>query len=224
MGIIKQGILGGFSKKVGSVVGTSWKGIAVMKSMPLSVVNPKTTAQVNQRNAFKLTALVASAMLTPTIQDCWNRWAKRMSGYNAFIKTNVDIMKAQASNLGAFLMNMIVSNGELTLPSLSGTTSAGENSITFNATWDDNAVGGKFDKSSDIVVIGALYIPDKDGEADLDGMRCIYAEGVARTAGATSITVNLQAEDDSAFPFMFVKSADGYFRSENLNFYSKIHG
>lgn len=224
MGIIKQGILGGFSKKVGAVVGTSWKGIAVMKSMPQSVVNPKTTLQVNQRNAFKTTALIASAMLTPAIQDCWNRWAKRMSGYNAFIKANVDIMKNADSNIGAFLLNVIVSNGELTLPSLAGTTSEGENTLTFNATWDDDAVGGKFDKSSDIVVLGALYIPVDGEDAKLEEMRCVYAEGVARTTGATSLTVTLQNENDSVFPFMYVKSADGYFRSENLQFYSKIGG
>ena len=48
MGILKQGILGGFSGKVANVVGTSWKGIAVIKAMPLSVANPKTAGQVAQ--------------------------------------------------------------------------------------------------------------------------------------------------------------------------------
>lgn len=224
MGIIKQGILGGFSKKVGSVVGTSWKGIAVMKSMPQSVVNPKTTLQVNQRNAFKMTALIASAMLTPTIQDCWNRWSKRMSGYNAFIKANVDIMKKQDSIVGAFLTQMIVSNGELTLPSLVGSTTEGESTITFAATWDDTAVGGKFDKSTDIVVLGGLYVPSVDGTPDYENMHCLYANGVTRSTGATSLEVTLQDENDGFFPFMYVKSADGYFRSENLNFYGKISG
>ena len=31
MGTIKQGILGGFSGKVGTVVGSSWKGISYMR-------------------------------------------------------------------------------------------------------------------------------------------------------------------------------------------------
>ena len=31
MGIIKQGVPGGFSGKVGTVIGSSWKGIAVMR-------------------------------------------------------------------------------------------------------------------------------------------------------------------------------------------------
>lgn len=37
MGTIKQGILGGFSGKVGNVVGASWKGIDYIRSLPSSV-------------------------------------------------------------------------------------------------------------------------------------------------------------------------------------------
>ncbi len=40
MGIIKRGILGGFSNKVANVVGSSWKGINTMRALPLSVANP----------------------------------------------------------------------------------------------------------------------------------------------------------------------------------------
>jgi hypothetical protein len=53
MGKIKQGILGGFKGKVGTVIGASWNGISYMKGRPLSVRNPRTEAQVQQRNFFK---------------------------------------------------------------------------------------------------------------------------------------------------------------------------
>ena len=60
MGKIKQGILGGFRGTVGTVVGSSWNGIAYMKGKPQSVRNPRTDAQVNQRTFFKeVQALVA---------------------------------------------------------------------------------------------------------------------------------------------------------------------
>ena len=36
MGKIKQGILGGFKGKVGTVIGSSWNGIAYMKGQPQS--------------------------------------------------------------------------------------------------------------------------------------------------------------------------------------------
>lgn len=53
MGKIKQGILGGFKGKVGTVIGSSWNGIAYMKGQAQSVRNPKTAAQMTQRNFFK---------------------------------------------------------------------------------------------------------------------------------------------------------------------------
>jgi hypothetical protein len=53
MGKIKQGILGGFKGKVGTVIGSSWNGIAYMKGLPQSQKDPKTPAQVAQRNFFK---------------------------------------------------------------------------------------------------------------------------------------------------------------------------
>ena len=53
MGKIKHGILGGFKGTVGTVIGSSWNGIAYMKGKPQSVKNPRTDAQVQQRNFFK---------------------------------------------------------------------------------------------------------------------------------------------------------------------------
>ena len=53
MGKIKQGILGGFKGKVGTVIGSSWNGIAYMRGLPQSVKNPKTAAQQAQRAFFK---------------------------------------------------------------------------------------------------------------------------------------------------------------------------
>lgn len=47
MGTIKKGILGGFSGKVGTVVGSSWKGIAYMRSLPQNMKNPRTEGQVS---------------------------------------------------------------------------------------------------------------------------------------------------------------------------------
>lgn len=37
MGTIKQGILGGFSGKVGTVIGGSWKGISYMRLQAQSI-------------------------------------------------------------------------------------------------------------------------------------------------------------------------------------------
>ena len=53
MGKIKQGILGGFRGKVGTVIGASWNGIAYMRGLAQSHKNPQTEAQLKQRSFFK---------------------------------------------------------------------------------------------------------------------------------------------------------------------------
>ena len=53
MGKIKQGILGGFKGKVGTVIGSSWNGIAYMRGQAQSVRNANTPAQQKQRAFFR---------------------------------------------------------------------------------------------------------------------------------------------------------------------------
>ena len=53
MGKIKQGILGGFKGKVGTVIGASWNGISYMRGIAQSHKNPKTAGQLAQRAFFK---------------------------------------------------------------------------------------------------------------------------------------------------------------------------
>ncbi|MBQ4441983.1 MAG: hypothetical protein II899_07780, partial [Bacteroidales bacterium] len=53
MGKIKQGILGGFRGKVGTVIGASWNGISYMRGLAQSHKNPKTASQTTQRGFFK---------------------------------------------------------------------------------------------------------------------------------------------------------------------------
>ena len=74
MGKIKQGILGGFKGKVGTVIGASWNGIAYMRGLAQSIKNPKTAAQLQQRAFFReLQGLVSQlsdeqlASLYPTV-------------------------------------------------------------------------------------------------------------------------------------------------------------
>lgn len=90
MAIIKRGILGGFSNKIGNVVGTSWKGISVMRSLPQSVHNPKTEAQEEQRTNFAVASKLGSQLLDSVIKPFWDKRAIRMSGYNLWVQTNLN--------------------------------------------------------------------------------------------------------------------------------------
>ena len=110
MGKIKQGILGGFSGKVGNVIGTSWKGISVVKVMPQSVANPKTGAQIARRSKLTNTVNFATAILAGFIKPVWDRFAQQMSGYNAFISANIELF---ANELPSDYSKLVTSRGKL---------------------------------------------------------------------------------------------------------------
>jgi len=82
MGTIKKGILGGFSGKVGTVVGASWKGIAYMRSLPQKVKNPRTLGQRMQRSKFALTLALLQPM-TAFLRTGWKLYAHKQSPFNA---------------------------------------------------------------------------------------------------------------------------------------------
>lgn len=54
MGRIKKGILGGFSGKVGTVVGASWRSIDYMRSLPKERSVPFSPAQLGQQSKMAL--------------------------------------------------------------------------------------------------------------------------------------------------------------------------
>ena len=86
MGIIKQGILGGFQNKVGPVIGTSWKGINVIKSRPASVAYSNTELQQEQRTAMRHIAAYLRSFGLENVRLLNDAQAVRMSGYNRCVK------------------------------------------------------------------------------------------------------------------------------------------
>ena len=104
MAIIKRGILGGFSNKIGNVVGTSWKGISVMRSLPQSVHNPKTEAQEEQRTNFAVASKLGSQLLDAVIKPFWDKKAIRMSGYNLWVRRNLDHWRKYNTSYNDFVI------------------------------------------------------------------------------------------------------------------------
>lgn len=114
---------------------SSWKGIGVLKSLPLSVANPNTAAQQAQRQ--EMTGVVAAAriLLAALIQPFWNPFAQRMSGYNYFVQTNIATFTA-----GVFtdFANFFSQRGSL-LGVVLGATSASEGGTDIDIAWTDNS-------------------------------------------------------------------------------------
>lgn len=152
MGTIKRGILGGFSNKVGNIVGSSWKGIAVVKSLPLSVANPNTVPQQGVRTRFTGMVAIASILTPIFLKKVWNRGAMQMSGFNAFVKANI-MSCFSAGGIYTPGAMVISDSNESPQDVESITASAATNVITFD--WSDAHLVGN-QKADDIAFIAVI--------------------------------------------------------------------
>lgn len=150
MARIKRGILGGFSGKVGAVIGSSWKGIETMRSMPISVPNPRTQGQVNNRNRFKLVSALGAGMLTTIVKPLNDRFAVQMSGFNAFCKRNSTVFNQASVFAPAGLSISVGKLGDTPIINCMR-ESPGEMSVNWDAT-----LQGSFQRESDAVYVAIL--------------------------------------------------------------------
>lgn len=113
MGIIKQGVIGGFSGKVGNVIGASWKGIAYMRIRPTSVANPKTDAQLDHRMRFTVTLRFLQP-LTQFLKIGFKNYAVKMTPFNNAMSYNFrNAIQGTYPNFTIDYPNAMVSRGQL---------------------------------------------------------------------------------------------------------------
>lgn len=138
MAKLKQGILGGISGKIGNIIGSSWKGLAVIKTKPLSVANPRSAGQVAQRNSMTAAVAFVKIILASVVKPLWDRNAQYMSGYNAWVKDNI----ASFDSTGEFdPTTAIMSKGKMANTMvLDATGSAGSGNATLQ--WSDDSGEG----------------------------------------------------------------------------------
>ena len=86
MGQIKQGILGGFRGKVGTVIGASWNGIAYMRGIPQSQKDPKTAAQLAHRAFFAEVQDLVGQLTYEQLRFLFPNPEQQMSRRNAMVK------------------------------------------------------------------------------------------------------------------------------------------
>lgn len=200
MAKIKQGILGGFSGKVANVVGTSWKGRAVMKSQPLSVSNPRTEAQQEQRGKFSDIAKLASTILTQFVQPVENPISGNISGYNLFCKDN----KAAYDGAGELVpANLACGGGKIiNLPSSLGLRAVDNKTITLS--WSNAGTEGALRMTDKVYAV--VLSDDKSG---------VYVTSGTATRSSESVNLTLVdgegnfQEDDDAIVLYACVSADG---------------
>lgn len=203
MGVIKRGILGGFSNKVANVVGSSWKGINTMRALPLSVANPRTTAQVSNRNSFTYFSKLGSDVLSSIVQPLLNRDAKYMSGYNKFIMRNKLVY--DEGGLAGWKDAPVISDGVLSSTITSATATAGQTSVSIVA--PTTLVNAK-DSATDKMFACVVVYPTAD--TDLANAKAYGTGGsIARSAGTISIPVPAITAGHTYVVMLAYRSADG---------------
>jgi len=194
MATIKRGILGGFSGKVGNVVGSSWKGVSVMKSMPLSVANPRTTAQVANRTRFSALTLILSAILGSIVKPLNDRFAAGMSGINRLAKLNKDAI--DASNLCP-TPDFKISEGKMLAPQGLTLTQNGSNNVI---TWNTSTANDPYASADDEVYI---YVTSSN---DSTSPVATVSGTVTRSAGTATAVCAIAGQ---AIAFVAFRRADG---------------
>lgn len=197
MGKLLQGILGGISGSVGNVVGSSWKGIPVIKSKPLSVANPRTAGQVLQRGKMTNIVEFAGQMLSSLIKPLWDRFAQQMSGYNSFVSTNIDLFENEMPSPAASLQ---ISKGKMASTSAS-LASLSPGTSLISVTWTNDA-GSGLKLAADLAYV--LVVNETKGELG------ISAAEQPRSNEATSVSLpSFIASDDVINAYLAFRRADG---------------
>jgi hypothetical protein len=140
MATYKKGVLGSFSGKVGTVIGSFWRGIPYMRSIPNQVSNPNTPAQQTQREKFSLiTGFLRK--IRPVIDAGFITGEKHMTRYNSATSYNIKAAVAgTAPDVEIDFEAVMVSRGTL-VPALDASVaSESPGEVTFN--WTDNSSVG----------------------------------------------------------------------------------
>jgi len=197
MGKIKQGILGGFSGTVGSVVGGSWKGINYMRGKAASIKNPQTLQQMQQRNKFAVAAFVLQP-ITAFIRVGFKRYAHKKTEFNAAM--SYTIRNAIVGDYPDYMIDfesLLVSRGSLTGAN-SGTATPVSGKIKLE--WEDNSGIGEA-KPTDKAL--AVAINPAKGEA------AYITEGAPRSAKTEDLMVSPYWAGDDVEVYLAFISEDG---------------
>lgn len=195
MGKANQGIFGGWTKKVGNVVGRIVQGQNVYSIYQPNVSNPRTVEQQQNRAKFTLLSRFMSAML-PAIHLGFRNLDgyERGSAYSAALGYNskLNIVTGTYPNYEILVNKAIISEGTVALPyDPSGSSSEGE----YTASWADNSGQGDAE-ASDIAVV-VLYNQQRK-------VCVVGAQTAVRSDRSAKVTIPTAWTGDTGNAYLFM--------------------
>jgi hypothetical protein len=204
MGTINQGILGGVSGTVATVIGAAWKGISYLRGKAKSHADANTTKQVNQRKRFAACVALARSIKFTIIKPIWNKMAVKMSGYNLFIQTNVSLFAADGTiaDHASFLFSV----GNLPLPGNIVVANAANGNGAIVISWTDNS-GVDIAAATDRLRVAALKVNEP-----------VVITGLNFTRSSQQATVQLPyVAGDTVHVYLFFEDEEGATFSDSFH-------
>lgn len=155
MGTLRQGILGGFSGKVGTVIGFTRNGISYIRGLMTSHTDANTPAQQEQRTKFSLVIKFLRPLLS-LIRAGFKTAGSNLSGFNAAVSYTLEnAIKGIYPALEIDYTKVLICRGNL--PGAMNANAASTVAGKIDFTWEDNSwdLGAH---ATDLVVLVA-YCP-----------------------------------------------------------------
>ena len=179
MGTINKGILGGFSGKVGTVVGSNWKGIDYIRSKATKKSGNASPAQLEQQVKFGLMMKFLrtfGSLFSITFRD----FANGITGPNAALAYN--IRNAIAGTYPAYSINYslaLLSRGNL--QNAAGISAVAGAAGKVHFTWTDNSGAGTAAATDHAILL--VY-------CTATGQSVYISNGAARNAASAILDVS----------------------------------
>ena len=179
MATFNKGILGGFNGKLGTVVGTSWKGISIMRSQGNRKSGKYSDAQLTQQMRFGL-MIKFIGKFTDLLNLTFKDLAKGVTAPNAALSYNIrNGIAGTYPNYSLAYPQLLLSRGNH-LNAEAPTAKAGAAGIV-NFNWTDNTGVGTAKEDDKAILM--VYAPDINQAA-------YTLDGAARSAAADSLTLS----------------------------------
>lgn len=155
MATFEKGILGGFSGKVGNIVGSRWRGKNVMRSLPQRGNYTPTELQLEQRERFK-TVITFLTPIKGLLSKYYGKPQGDKSRYN--LATSYHLTEALNPIPEGFAINyqkVLISKGDLR--GMQQPTLVAAANQVLDLGWEDNS--GQGNAAADDVLMVVVYAP-----------------------------------------------------------------
>lgn len=189
MAIYKQGVLGPFSGKVGTVVGSSWRGVPYIRSLATKVANPRTQGQVAERS--RLAAIASRLKHFAFVISAGFVNSGSMSPWSAAIKANMKALTGPSDDPEVDMTAVTLSDGSATFDVK---TVKSASSVDFS--W-------KAPKAADSFFGGSLYAAAYNVA---NGKAVNFLADLSAAAASFDFRTIISGEDDDVHIYFFVAS------------------